>query len=250
MDLYKRIGIDLNKKQVISIVGAGGKTTTMFTLSKELKELGKKVLVTTSTAIMKPTEKECDSFLTMEEVSKDEDILSEIAKPGTVSVVVGEIIRVDKVKGLEEETIDYIANEEIFDYIIVEADGAKRRSIKAPREGEPLIPNSTDIVVGLIGMSVYGKEINEDVVHRVEIFKEILDVNEGDTIDEDVIVSLVKHPEGLFKNSDDAEKYLFLNQSDTDELKEAGKRIKQNIPESLGLKNVYMTSYKNGEIVE
>lgn len=250
MNLYRCFGIDLEKRQVISIVGGGGKTSTMFELSKELKDLGKKVLVTTSTSIMMPERDQYDEFLTLQDGRIDEDRLVEAARPGTVTVLVGELIRQDKVKGIEEEIIDYIDNEEIFDYIIVEADGSRMRSIKAPREGEPLIPNSTDTVIGVIGMDAYGKEIDEDTVHRLEIFREILDVEDGEIIDEDVIVALVKHPSGLFKNSEDTKRYLLLNKSDSEELIKAGRRIKEKLPESLGLENVYMSSYKNGEISE
>ena len=43
---------------VISLVGAGGKTTTMYQLADELAEQGKRVLVTTSTHIRRPQEGE------------------------------------------------------------------------------------------------------------------------------------------------------------------------------------------------
>lgn len=40
--------------RVISIVGAGGKTSTMFQLAKEYAGMGKRVIVTTSTHIFRP----------------------------------------------------------------------------------------------------------------------------------------------------------------------------------------------------
>ena len=45
--------LDLVKKDIISFVGAGGKTTMMFKLAEELR-LNNKVLVTTTTKIYVP----------------------------------------------------------------------------------------------------------------------------------------------------------------------------------------------------
>ncbi|MDO5708175.1 MAG: selenium cofactor biosynthesis protein YqeC [Andreesenia angusta] len=249
MNLYRYFGLDLNKRQVVSIVGGGGKTTTLYRLAEELKGLGKKVLVTTSTCMMVPQDDQYDNFLTLRDLRKDEEILKSVAKDGSITVIMGEITRKDKVKGLEEETIDYIANEDIFDYILIEADGAKRRPIKAPRDGEPLIPNCTDIVIGIIGLDAYGKDIDEDTIHRLEIFKDILEINDREEfLDVDIIADLVVHPKGLFKNSEDKERYLLLNKADTEELLEVGRRIKEEIPESLGIKDIYITSFKNNTI--
>ncbi|NMR89790.1 hypothetical protein HKB06_29075, partial [Vibrio parahaemolyticus] len=52
--IYQKFNIDLSKNEIISFVGAGGKTTTIEKLSKELSSLNKKVLVTTSTAMFNP----------------------------------------------------------------------------------------------------------------------------------------------------------------------------------------------------
>ena len=251
MKLYRSLDLDLDKRQVISIVGGGGKTTTMNKLAQELKDEGKKVLVTTSTCMMMPKEGEYDKILQMKDLRKDEDILYEGLEDGSITVIFGDLIRTDKVKGLEEETIDYIANEDIFDFILVEADGARRRPIKAPREGEPLVPNSTDIVIGVIGLDAYGEDIDEDTIHRLEIFKQILDISDREEVlDEDIIADLVIHPKGLFKNSDDAERFLILNKADSEERIEAGKKIKEEIPETFGIKKVLIVSYLNDTLIE
>ena len=42
MTLYEALNIDLNIPELISVVGAGGKTSTMFRLAKELKAFGEK----------------------------------------------------------------------------------------------------------------------------------------------------------------------------------------------------------------
>ena len=51
MTLYDALNIDLHVSELISLVGAGGKTFTMCRLAQELKAFGKKVLVTTTTNI-------------------------------------------------------------------------------------------------------------------------------------------------------------------------------------------------------
>ena len=60
--LYKSFDINLTKKEIISFVGGGGKTTTMFSLAEELKAMGKKVLVTTTTKIFVPNEDQFDKI--------------------------------------------------------------------------------------------------------------------------------------------------------------------------------------------
>ena len=44
------------ERRVISLVGGGGKTTTMYALAEIFREEGKKVIVTTSTHLQAPPE--------------------------------------------------------------------------------------------------------------------------------------------------------------------------------------------------
>src|SRR4030067_2624843 len=46
--------LGLREREVISLVGAGGKTTLMFRLARELVLDGKKVVTTTTTKILEP----------------------------------------------------------------------------------------------------------------------------------------------------------------------------------------------------
>ena len=53
----------LPARPLISIVGAGGKTTTMYTLAAELAALGKRVVTTTTTNIYIPRSDETDTLV-------------------------------------------------------------------------------------------------------------------------------------------------------------------------------------------
>ena len=52
--LYEALEINIEEKNIISFVGGGGKTTSIYTLAKELSKLGKKVVVTTTTHMHMP----------------------------------------------------------------------------------------------------------------------------------------------------------------------------------------------------
>lgn len=48
-NLIQALDIDLEKDKIITLVGAGGKTSTIFELGKEFSNLNKKTIITTTT---------------------------------------------------------------------------------------------------------------------------------------------------------------------------------------------------------
>ncbi len=54
--------------------------------------------------------------------------------------------------------------------LLVEADGSRQKPLKAWAEHEPAVPAFADQVVQVAGLSALGKPLQEEHVHRVEIF--------------------------------------------------------------------------------
>ena len=217
MKLYNMLDISLGRSENISIIGAGGKTTTLFKLSNELKKEGKNVLVTTTTAIFYP-EKEDYDYLLIDSTSKIIEKLRKIEKGSSVTIIGREVSKENKLLGIKKEFIEQIYNLNIFDYIIVEADGAKRKSIKCPADHEPVIPDNTTKTIGVIGLDALGLRINNTNVHRPELFCNITNSKMEGIIDEYTMFKLISNKNGLFKSvPKKSKKYVLLNKIDNDE---------------------------------
>lgn len=204
-----------NSRELIAIVGAGGKTGTMFTLAKALKTIGKRVLVTTTTAIYQPPIEDYDQLITgeLQGFLKKSGVNKPRKDFGEIVVWGKETDKNGKLQGVSPEDIDKIWEAEAFSWILVEGDGAKRKSIKAPKETEPVIPSKTTVLLGVIGMQVLGKPVNEGNIHRVEYFTKITESKIGDSIDEVMLRRLILHKQGLFKGKPgNARAILLLNQ--------------------------------------
>jgi probable selenium-dependent hydroxylase accessory protein YqeC len=229
MTLHGALKIDLNVPELISLVGAGGKTSTMFVLAQEFKAFGKKVLVTTTTNIAFSETSRADRLVI--ESSKDICSLSRVG-PGTI-VCLGRGTSNDngKLKGIDPEFIDAIYQEHLFDYVVVEADGSKRRPIKAPAHYEPVIPGETTQVIGVIGLDALGETITEAYVHRPNLFCSITGKEMGDTIDRQCLIKLILSADGLFKDvPQGCGKYVILNKADHgDREKEAERTVHELI---------------------
>ena len=52
MGLWSDLHLDMDRHRAVTLVGGGGKTTTMYALAREAREAGKRVIVTTTTHIM------------------------------------------------------------------------------------------------------------------------------------------------------------------------------------------------------
>jgi len=241
MELIKELNIDLNHNELITFVGAGGKTTTMFKLARELRNKGKSVLVTTTTAIYYPKNEKCDRIIVLENDSK---IIFEESLVHGITVIGDRVTEEGKLKGIESGLVDRIYSKMIFDFVLVEGDGAKGRPIKVPADYEPVIPRFSTNIVAVIGLDALGKRINEDNVHRVKQFCYITNKKVNDIITEEDIVLIACNENGVFKGAPEkSRKLLLLNKAKSIEDIEAAKRIKKVIKmnicnEKLNIDNV------------
>lgn len=220
------INIKKNEKLMIALVGAGGKTTTMLYLANYYKKLDMRVLVTTTTRIFVPEKSEYDnSLMTESEIIDFNDV-----RKGTVTLLGKGIDEKNKVIGLDINTIDELYIKSLFDIILVEADGSKRKPIKAPEFHEPVIPMECTHVIGVIGLDALGREVNDENVHRLKAFKKITEAKNGDLINNNMLLALINHKNGLFKNvPKKSKKILLLNKAITSDLKEKGKVLKDEL---------------------
>src|SRR6476660_9693126 len=139
--------IDLPAHALITIVGAGGKTTTMYSLASELAQRGKRVITTTTTQIFYPQPGETDTFIVAAETSILLNKIDAAWKHYKRVTVTGAPIRIDKLGGLQPEQPYGLLIKSGADAVIVEADGARHLMIKAPAEHEPVIPSHTNVAL-------------------------------------------------------------------------------------------------------
>jgi len=156
---YLKDALGIKQGEVISLAGGGGKTTAMFTLAAELAR--EKVLVTTTTKINFPSE--CPVTL----AASLEDAVRQSEKHHKGIMVLGRRRVGEKLHGIPPQWVDVL--KKYFPFILVEADGAARRPLKGYAEYEPVIPSSATLVTAVAGMSVVGKPLNDQFVHRSQL---------------------------------------------------------------------------------
>jgi len=217
----------LEGRGVVSLVGAGGKTSLMFRLARELCREGARVLTTTTTRIHAPTLEQspaCILGVTAEEIL--ERAAPALSVHRHITAAAGLSADPGKLAGLAADTVDRLRASQAFDWIIVEADGAAGRPLKAPAEHEPVIPPSTGWLVGVVGLSALGKPLTAQWVFRTEMFSRITGLSPGAVITEEAIASALTHARGALKGAPGGCRcFVFLNQADEPGAEAAGLRI-------------------------
>jgi probable selenium-dependent hydroxylase accessory protein YqeC len=118
------------------------------------------------------------------------------------------------------------------DYLIIEADGAAGRPVKAPREGEPVIPSNTTLVVAMLGVDGAGKELNDENVFQAELISTMTGIPLGRPLTEEALSILVTHLQGIFKGTPSFSRVIvFLNKVDLSEGVQKAERIAEKILE-------------------
>ena len=204
---------------VIALVGAGGKTSALFGLAGELVGSSPSgVLMTTTTHLYDPRLERGRAY---DQLVLD-PALAEAAGPWRAPVpdrgrrvvlAALEEPALGKLRGIHPDRVAELKR--VWTFVLVEADGSKRRPVKAPAEHEPVVPDSADLVLGLVGLACLGRPMDEAVVHRPECFGPLTGCAPGAPIGLEHLAALCRSPQGLFKGAPPgARRVLLLNQAD------------------------------------
>ena len=221
MNLIHALGLDTpsTMSPVISFSGAGGKTTALFQVARQLAGKNKCVFVTATTnlGVWQIPLADCHLF---------EDNLQNI--PDTGIILITGSIEGDRTKPISNEILNWLRenSKSTNTPLLIEADGSRQKPLKAPNPYEPPIPDFSNIVVYLTGLSAMGKSLIDENVHRAEIFANITNTKIGSTLTPENIIAHLTHPQGGQKNIPaGAQKIAFLNQADTAELQSIGGKM-------------------------
>jgi len=182
----------IERGDVVSFVGGGGKTTSMFQLARELCADGLRVVATTSTHIAEDQIGLFPVYVHQEDMS---DLGSCLDRFGQC-LVVGRPDNKGGVFRIPPETIIGLKSRTDIDCILIEADGSKSRPFKAPAAHEPVILEITTILSPVVGMNCIGMPLDESAVHRPEIVVSLTGFETGSPITPEMVARTLAHPDG------------------------------------------------------
>jgi molybdenum cofactor cytidylyltransferase len=217
----------IRPKDVIVLVGGGGKTTLMFRLADELAASGRRVVTTMTTRIFVGQMLRAPGRLvTEDEAALLAELPTALAAHRHVIVAGEVIVEQDKVQGVSPALLDRITAQPSVDAMIVEADGSRRLPFKAPAAHEPVIPASATIVVPLVGLDVLGQPLDAEHVHRPQLVAELTGTSVGDPVTPAMIAAVLAHPQGGAKDVPPTARLIpFLNKAEDEATLAAAREI-------------------------
>ena len=207
----------------IAFIGAGGKTTAMFQLARELP--GPVILTATSHLGAWQT-KLADKHI----ITKTPAPLEELEHGWKgIILVTGEISH-ERTEPVHDDVLSWLR--QFCGYhsipLLIEADGSREKPLKGWAEHEPPIPSFVDTVVQVVGLSGLGKPLLEAHVHRAEIFSNLSGLEVGQTITAGSLTRVLTHSEVVFKNTPhQARRIILLNQADSPKLQSLAQELSQ-----------------------
>jgi len=209
--------LSIKSGEIISIVGGGGKTTLMYSLARELIENRATVITTTTTKILEPSAEQSPFLILETEEEKLIKLVLENLNKYRHLTIVSEKLSSGKLDGIRPELVIRLAELDEVSNIIIEADGAAGKSLKAPRPHEPVIPDNTTLLIPVVGIDAIGCRLTDEAVFKPEIIADLLGLKIGEIVTAELIARLVVHPQGLVKGCPPNARIIpFLNKADLD----------------------------------
>ena len=217
--------IDLPDKPLVSLVGAGGKTTTMYTLARELAQQGKRVVTTTTTQIFMPTQDETEKLIVEAETPTLLAMVKAAWRQHQRITVAGSMNDRGKLMSIQPDIPALLLQEGGADAVIIEADGARHRMIKAPEHYEPVVVPETNVALLLMSAQAINQPLNEEVAHRLVRMAEVTGINQGDTLTPGAIARLMTSEQGALKGIPETAKAYMLVTHATGERREVVQKL-------------------------
>jgi molybdenum cofactor cytidylyltransferase len=208
--------------EAIAFVGAGGKTSAMFALAGEVTP---PVLLSTTTHLGAWQANLADKHHVITSAKELQKI--DFNNEKTV-LLTGPVSINQRLSSMDPMVLEGIYKDcRTHGYsLLIEADGARQRPLKAPADYEPVIPPWVDQVVVMAGLGGLGKPLDVDSVHRPELFAQLAGLKLGEEILVTHLAQVLGSPLGGLKGiPEGASRILFLNQAEGDMRRAQGARL-------------------------
>jgi probable selenium-dependent hydroxylase accessory protein YqeC len=240
LKLHEALGI--SSGDVVAFVGAGGKSGAILTVCEGLLQAGMKVLVAPTTKMLLGEADKIGPLVTSEDadglLEKAENALSEapavVASSGMISK--------NRVGGVEPAWIGGLAG--LADVVLIEADGSRRRPIKGTADHEPAIPTAATLVVAIANVRALGMPVDDEHVHRPEVFSELTGIGQGQSITPGAFATALAHG-SLARVPQEIRTAALITGVDPGRTMSKASVITRELWH-LGLKNVVLTSLPTG----
>lgn len=172
------------------VVGAGGKKTTLYALADRLD----RAVVTATVRI--PI---FDPHVAAVAVT-GEPVAALAAHDGPWPLgLVPDGDRKDRYPGYETGVVDELAAAHDGP-VLVKADGARTRELKAPADSEPQLPATADSVVPVASAHVVGEPLTDELVHRPERVAALTGLSVGDEVTAEAVGRVLASDAGGLKD--------------------------------------------------
>jgi molybdenum cofactor cytidylyltransferase len=202
----------VEKGAVISFVGGGGKTSSMFRLAAELSSAGFRVVTSTTTHISEEQARIPPASIAWDEIHLLKDLLDRYGQ----CLLSGPPDGKGRILGASPELILSLRARSDLDAVLIEADGSRSLPFKAPGTHEPVVAEATTILVPIVGLNIVGQPLDEKHAHRSEIIASLAGQSLGTPITPETVARVLGHPSGGAKRLPAGARLVpLLNKADT-----------------------------------
>jgi probable selenium-dependent hydroxylase accessory protein YqeC len=238
MNLIEALSADAD---LVCLVGAGGKKTTLYALASRLD----RAVLTATVRIPIFDDHVAEVLVTDDPVGA----LRSVERWPVGLVPARE--DGDRYRGYDRETVTAIRATPGPGTVLAKADGARTRLLKAPADHEPQVPATADTVVPVASARVVGKPLTADHVHRPERVAAITDRDLGDPITPtDVGAVLASREGGRKRVPPTATVVPLVNMVDDEDLAEAGRAIAAAVHDRADVPRVVLARMADGRVVD
>jgi len=228
MDLYS--AFRLENCASLAIVGAGGKTTSLFRLARSFKP---RALVSTTTHLgawqAALADKHIQTFEDLERLCASQ-LAGVFLLTGPMNPQTQRLGGLDPAQMKQAWALARLNGIPL----LIEADGAKHLPLKAPAEHEPVIPPFVESVIVVAGLAGLGKPLNTDHIHRPERFAALAGLALEEPVSPEALGRVLTSTSGGLKNiPPNARRLALLTGADTPALEAQANIVAQMLVSSF-----------------
>lgn len=181
---------------VICAVGAGGKKSTLYNLVA--RHPGRVALTATVFMAHFPARLGLTSVIAEEpELPARLAPLCEVYRLGFAAPS----DKPGRYKGIAPELVSRLHDDTAREATFVKADGARMRWMKAPREGEPVLPAECGTLICVLSVKALGRPLSDEIAHRLEQISTVTGLQTGEVVEPKHLAGLLVSDAGLLRGS-------------------------------------------------